>query len=202
MTSPDPTPHRQVRAQFSESTITVYQAYSSAIADAALTNGRFVSPFKRKRMTWIKPSFLWMAYRSGWATKDGQERVLAIEITREGFEWALANASLSHYEAVTYESHDEWVKAKASSPVRIQWDPERDLQLQPLAHRAIQIGLGGVAVDRYVDDWTVAITDTTELTQQVHQHVRRGELAEASALLPVETPYPIPPWLAARVGAG
>jgi hypothetical protein len=38
-------------------------------------------------MTWIKPSFLWMMYRCGWATKPGQERVLAIQITREGFEW-------------------------------------------------------------------------------------------------------------------
>lgn len=201
MTSADPTPYRQIRGQFSESTITVYQAYSPAIADAALKNGSFVSPFKRERMTWIKPSFLWMAYRSGWATKEDQERVLAIEITRDGFEWALANACLSHYESDTYESHDEWAKVKASSPVRIQWDPERDLKLQPLDHRAIQIGLGGAAVDHYVDDWTVAITETTELTQRVHQHVRRGELAEASALLPAETPYPIPPWVAARIGA-
>jgi len=40
-------------------------------------------------MTWIKPSFLWMMYRSGWATKPGQEHILATQITRDGFEWAL-----------------------------------------------------------------------------------------------------------------
>ena len=40
-------------------------------------------------MTWIKPSFLWMMYRCGWGLKEGQETVLAVEITREGFEWAL-----------------------------------------------------------------------------------------------------------------
>jgi hypothetical protein len=28
-----------------------------------------VPPFKVDRMTWVKPSFLWMTYRSGWATK-------------------------------------------------------------------------------------------------------------------------------------
>ncbi|WP_422570328.1 DUF4291 family protein, partial [Erwinia billingiae] len=29
-------------------------------------------------MTWIKPSFLWMMYRSGWGMKDpGQKRILA-----------------------------------------------------------------------------------------------------------------------------
>jgi Domain of unknown function (DUF4291) len=59
--------------------------------------GRFVPPFKRDRMTWIKPSFLWMMYRCDWATKPGQERVLAVKITRAGFEWALAHACLSHF---------------------------------------------------------------------------------------------------------
>ena len=49
-------------------------------------------------LTWIKPSFLWMMYRCGWAAKEGQETVLAVEITREGFDWALRNACLSHYD--------------------------------------------------------------------------------------------------------
>ncbi|WP_141653813.1 DUF4291 family protein, partial [Erwinia billingiae] len=33
--------------------------------------GTFASPpFSMTRMTWIKPSFLWMMYRSGWGMKD------------------------------------------------------------------------------------------------------------------------------------
>jgi uncharacterized protein DUF4291 len=59
--------------------------------------GRFVEPFNRHLMTWIKPSFLWMMYPGGRASKPGQERVLAIEITRVGFEWALAHSCLSSY---------------------------------------------------------------------------------------------------------
>ena len=126
-------PFRQIRASYTAETITVYQAYSPAIAEPALAAGRFVEPFKRGRMTWIKPSILWMAYRCGWATKVDQERALAIEITRDGFEWALAHASLSHHEAGTYADRGEWERAKAAAPVRIQWDPERDLHLRPLA---------------------------------------------------------------------
>lgn len=61
----DNNPYRAIRAKFTENTITVYQAYSNEIADAALGAGTFVAPFKRGRMTWIKPSFLWVAYRSG-----------------------------------------------------------------------------------------------------------------------------------------
>lgn len=47
-------------------------------------------------MTWIKPSFLWMMYRCGWGTKEGQETVLAVDISRRGFDWALKHSCLSH----------------------------------------------------------------------------------------------------------
>ena len=126
--------------------MTVYQAYSPHIAHAAVAAGTFVAPFKRGRMTWIKPSFLWMMYRSGWATKPGQQRILAISITRDGFEWALAHAALSTYEPGTYTSREAWAEHKRASPVRVQWDPDRSVALAPLSRRAIQIGLSGEAL--------------------------------------------------------
>ena len=85
---------RQVRARHDDETLVVYQAYSPAIAEPAVAAGTFVAPFKRERMTWIKPSFNWMMYRCGWATKPGQERVLAVTITRAGFDWALEHSCL------------------------------------------------------------------------------------------------------------
>lgn len=93
----DRVPGRQVRAAFDARTVTVYQAYSPAIAEPAVAAGRFVSPFKFDRMTWIKPSFLWMMYRSGWATKPDQERVLAVSITRDGFEWTVSIADVTRF---------------------------------------------------------------------------------------------------------
>ncbi len=63
------TPFRQVRAVFDDREITVYQAYSPRIAGPAVAAGTFVAPFSFTRMTWIKPSFLWMMYRCGWAAK-------------------------------------------------------------------------------------------------------------------------------------
>jgi len=182
-------PHRQIRAVYDATTIRVYQAYSDAIADAALAQRAFVSPpFKMERMTWIKPSFLWMMYRAGWGFKDaGQKRILAIDITREGFEWALAHGCLSH--ADESMSKEEWETKKNASPVRIQWDPERDLLLQPQAHRAIQIGLSKQAVDLYVKKWVQRITDVTLLAHDIHALVVQGKLESAGALLPVEPPY-------------
>lgn len=192
---------RQVRGTFTAGTITVYQAYSAPIADAALAAGTFVPPFKRERMTWIKPSFLWMMYRSGWATKPGQERVLAIQITRDGFEWALAHAALSHHDPRVYRSHNDWRQRVHSSPVRVQWDPDRSITLQPLDRRAIQIGLSGEAVDLYVEDWISDIIDVTDLATETHRHVNTGNLDAAHAALPAERTYPVPESLRQRIAA-
>ncbi|MFI5912548.1 DUF4291 domain-containing protein [Dactylosporangium sp. NPDC051541] len=181
---------REIRAVYTEDTITVYQAYSAAIATAAVSAGRFVAPFKRDRMTWIKPSFLWMMYRSGWATKDGQEHVLAVELRRAGFDWARSRACLSHYDQRVHASAAAWQQELRTSPVRVQWDPERDLYLRPQADcRSLQLGLSGEAVHRYVDEWTVSITDVTAQAHEVHALVRAGDLEAAKALLPRERPY-------------
>lgn len=187
--------NHQIRAKFDADTITVYQAYSPAIADPALVAGTFVPPFKRERMTWIKPSFLWMMYRCGWATKPDQERVLAIRVTREGFQWALDHSCPSSPGGM---DATEWRRRLKSSPVRVQWDPERDLHHQPLARRAIQIGLSGRAVHHFVDDWLVDLTDVTPLAHKIGALVRARDLDTARRLLPEEQPYP--EWPATRVG--
>lgn len=184
-------PMRQIRALYDDSTLRVYQAYSNAIADSALRHGRFVSPpFKMERMTWIKPSFLWMMYRSGWGFKDtGQSRILAIDISREGFEWALAHSCPSH--APHGMSDTDYIALKQTCPVRVQWDPERDLHHNPLAHRAIQMGLSREAVPLYVNQWTHKITDVTALAQEVHALVQQGQLQKAADKLPLERVYPL-----------
>ena len=192
---------REVRAEFTADTIIVYQAYPPDIADAAVAAGTFVPPFKRDRMTWIKPSFRWMMYRSGWAAKEGQERVLAVRISRPGFEWALAHASLSHFDPRTHESQDAWRAEQTASPVRVQWDPDRSTDLRPLTCRAIQIGLSGEAVDRYADEWITEIQDVTALAHQVHHDVRAGLPDQADAAIPRCAAYPLPDAIRARVGA-
>lgn len=80
--SADPFPARQIRAAFTEHTVTVYQAYPPQIGEHAARHGEFPESWSRSRMTWVKPSFRWMMYRSGYGTKPGQEVVLALEISR------------------------------------------------------------------------------------------------------------------------
>ncbi|MFD7286108.1 DUF4291 domain-containing protein [Streptomyces sp. NPDC059863] len=183
-------PQRRIRAAYAESTITVYQAYSPEIGLPAVSEGRFPAAWKRDRMTWIKPSFLWMMYRCGWGTQAGQETVLAVEMSRAGFEWALRHACLSSYVRGVHPDRVTWQRQLKRAPARIQWDPERDLRLRALPHRSLQLGLAGEAARRYADEWTVAIRDVTPLAHEIHALVGAGDLDSAARLLPQEHPYP------------
>jgi len=151
-------------------------------------------------MTWIKPSFLWMMYRSGWGQKDNnQSRILAIDISTAGFEWALKHSCLSHRPSGIDEA--DWRKIKLAKPVRIQWDPERDIHLNRLNHRAIQIGLSNEAGRRYCKDWIQCITDITDFSQSLRKLVQENKIEEANSRLPKERAYLLPDNIRTTIGA-
>jgi hypothetical protein len=121
-------PQFQIRARYDDSTISVYQAYGDSIADPALKAQRLVPPFSFERMTWIKPSFLWMMYRSEWAQSAGQERILELRIKRKDWEAALREAILTTPERHVFKDAREWRTKLAEARIRVQWDPERSLK--------------------------------------------------------------------------
>jgi len=182
---------KEIRAFYTDNLVRVYQAYNNTIADSALKHKQFVSPpFKIERTTWIKPSFLWMMYRSGWATKENQNRILAIDITHQGFLWALEHSCLSHFDSRIFPSKEEWEKVKSNSPVVVQWDPERDIHLNKLEYRAIQIGLTPPAAKLYTEQWIVNISDKTQLAQNIKSLIDNNKHMDAVSLLPMEKLYP------------
>lgn len=187
----------QIRALYDSTSITVYQAYSSAIATPAVTEQRLnASPaFKMTRMTWIKPSWCWMMYRSGYSLKQAaQERILAIQMTHEGFLTLLSQACLTSQVVET---------GGDSKKVRVQWDPERSARLDKLGFRSIQIGIPGDICERWIEEWIVGIQDVTEKARKMKETldaetgvsdeelIRRG-------LMPEERLYELP----AEIGVG
>ncbi|MBB4966982.1 DUF4291 domain-containing protein [Saccharothrix violaceirubra] len=186
------TPRYQVRADYDAHTIVVYQAYSPAIADAALRAGRFVAPFSFQRMTWIKPSFLWLMHRSNWARKPGQERVLAVRITREGWAEALSRAVPTTSDPA----------ALAGAAVHVQWDPERSPRGAALNHYSIQVGIGRRLIRTFADEWVVGLTDLTPLVRKASALLRAGHAAKAQRLFPAERDYPMPSALRGVVAPG
>lgn len=180
---------KEIRAVYTEETIRVYQAYKEVIAKEAVRLGTFGSHFNMDRMTWIKPSFLWMMYRCGWATKEGQEHVLAIDIKKSAFDYLVSNAVLSSYKEEMGITYEEWKEQVKHSMIRCQWDPERDIHGNPLEYRSIQLGLRGEAVYRYVKEWIVSIEDITDYVRELDDKRQAG--MDIRMLLPKEEIYVI-----------
>jgi hypothetical protein len=178
----------------------VYQAYPDAIAEPAIKAQRFVDPFSFGRMTWIKPSFLWLMHRSNWGTKSGQERTLAITISRSGWESALSRAVLTVFEAGAFRSKSDWVEQFQRAEVHVQWDPERSLRGAALDYYSIQVGISRHVIREFVDDWTVRIDDLSAKVAKMHALLRAGKADEAKRHLPQERTYPLPPAIAHRLG--
>ncbi|MFF4577486.1 DUF4291 domain-containing protein [Streptomyces sp. NPDC001373] len=179
----------QIRADYDAHGIVVYQAYAPALADAALRAGRFVAPFSFRRMTWIKPSFLWLMHRSNWARKPGQERVLAVRISRAGWEEALSRAVLT----------TSGPAALADATVHVQWDPERSVRGAALNHYSIQVGLGRHLIRTFTDEWITGIADLTPQVRKAAALIQGGQAARARRLLPAERVYPLPAALEDRL---
>jgi len=183
----------EIRATFDRDTITVYQAYGSAIADAALRAQRFVEPFSFGRMTWIKPSFLWLMHRSNWGAKSGQERTLAVVITRKGWESALSQGVLTSYEPGVFKSREEWDRRFQASVVHVQWDPERSLRGAAQNYFSIQVGLSRHVIREFAEEWIVRIVDESPRVAKIHALLRAGKADEAKRHLPTERVYELPP---------
>ncbi len=171
-----PERERLVRASQDEEGVFVYQAFNERIADTALELGKFGEGFGRNRMTWIKPSFGWMLYRSGYGEKTNQERVLRIKLGHDSFRQLLSQAVLSEFSSEQFESRAAWKTALSSSDVRVQWDPDRDLALDKIAgQRAVQIGIGPGLIRDYADNWILSIEDVTAAAHSIRDAIRGGE---------------------------
>lgn len=193
---------REIRAAFDRDTVAVYQAYSPAIADAALAAGTFVPPFSFHRMTWIKPSFLWLMHRSNWGLKSCQERVLCVHISRAGWERALGLAVHTAFVPGLYASPDEWAAQIATARVHLQWDPERSLRGAGLPYSSIQVGLSRHVIREYADEWLARIEDYTPRVRKMYDLIQAGDADKAKRLLPPERVYPVDADLARRLRIG
>ena len=193
-----PTSGRHILAQFDDESVVVYQAYRPAIGHFAARHGYFGGEFNLGRMSWIKPNFLWMMYRSGWGAKDGQEVTLAVRLRRAAFDEILGLAVHSSFVPEVHGTHEAWKAALARTDVRLQWDPDHDPAGRSVERRALQLGLRGDVLARYARDWHLGIEDVSEF---VREQRAAAEPPYDRLLIPREDLYPVgDPEVAARVG--
>jgi len=152
---------RRILAQYNEDSIYVYQAYRPSIAKYAVEHQRFGGEFSFSRMSWIKPNFLWMMYRAGWASKEGQEHILAVRLKRTFFDELLRLVVPSTYNPNSFATQEEWKAAVTASNVRLQWDPDHDPLGNSVERRAVQLGLRGEILRRCAETELLSIEDIT-----------------------------------------
>jgi hypothetical protein len=193
---------RHIVAQYDDECIIVYQAYRPAIGNFAAANGFFGGDdFSFDRMSWIKPNFLWMMYRSNWGRTEGQEVILAVRLKRSAFDEILAQAISSSYERGVYTNRADWQRAVGRSDVRLQWDPDHDPHGAKLERRAIQLGLRGDALAKYGREWLLDIEDISDFVREQRENTSSERLSQL--LVPKEDVYPVDdPTVAAKLGIG
>ncbi|MCU0238116.1 MAG: DUF4291 domain-containing protein [Pyrinomonadaceae bacterium] len=159
--------------------IVVYQAFNPKIANYAVTNQRFGgSAYNFERMSWIKPNFLWMMYRAGWAMKEHQQNILAIWFPLEKFAEIYHSAVHSSFKSEIYETEQNWRKKLQSSEVRLQWDPDHDPFGNKIERRAVQLGLRGKTLQKFATEWILQIVDITDFVKTEYQKVVANKLDE------------------------
>ena len=190
---------RHILAHHDDDSIIVYQAYRPEIGDFAAQNGYFGGAFSYTRMSWIKPNFLWMMYRSGWGTKPGQEVTLATRLPRSLFDEILAAAVPSSYTSALYETREQWSDALKGSEVRLQWDPDHSPTGHKVERLAIQLGLRGSMLERYGKSELLEVTDISDFVAEQRRFATPASYDEL--LTPAETVYrPADPAVAKHVG--
>lgn len=172
-----PSSGRHILAHYDESTVIVYQAYRPSIGLYAIKHQKFGGPdFSLSRMSWIKPNFLWMMYRSGWGTKEGQEITLGLRIGINFFDSLLESAVASTHDERIYRSRAEWKSALEPSNVRLQWDPDHTPNGSKTERRAIQLGLRGDVLLAFSSRELLEVIDMTDFVRSQQSLLQtRGE---------------------------
>ncbi len=170
---------RQIIGYREDDNIIVYQAFNPQIAGYAVVHQQFGGPaYSFNRMSWIKPGFLWMMYRSGWAAKEQQEKILRITLPLVHFKKILEGATFTSYHGEVYDSIDSWRAMLEKTEVRLQWDPDHDPFGNKEERKAIQLGMKGELLKKFCTEWIVKIEDVTDFVTAVHEKVLSKNMEE------------------------
>lgn len=184
-----PSKGKYIIAQFTKEYIIVYQAFKDSIAQYAVDNQKFGGEdYDFERTTWLKPSFLWMMYYSGWANKQDQENVLAIKMSIAGFEEILKHAVLNKfYDNLPLLDLLKKNRPESKNKIQWQWEAYHDLRGDKTDRKAVKIGLSGEMLERFNNEWILEIKNVTAYVKDQQAFVRQNNIK--SIELPRERAY-------------
>ncbi|KAL9641861.1 hypothetical protein ABK040_011846 [Willaertia magna] len=145
-----PSAGNHIIASYTDDAVLVFQAFNDEIADYALQHQKFegCQAYNDTRMTWVKSNWLWMMYRSNYATKKNQTRILGLWLKKSAYNDILNKARL---------------KGPGAGLLRAQWDPDYSPELEPIRRRRdLQLGIKKRESFKNGEDF-VEIVDCTAL---------------------------------------
>ena len=183
--------------QYDDESIIVYQAFNKKIGVDAVKYQKFEGclGYSESRMTWIKPNFLWIMFRSNWAKRTNQECILAIYLKRTAFERMLSQATLKGTKGTkvvegTKTKKGEKIDRKYGR-IRLQWDPDHLPNGEPYKfRRALQLGIKQVQTFINGED-IVKIVDVTYIAERGRELMSKNKDWESEFLIPKERVYPL-----------
>jgi len=189
---------RCILAQYDDDTIIVYQAYRPSIGRFVVKYGAFGGDFSYSRMSWVKPNFTRMMYRSGWGTKEGQEVTLALRLRRQFFDDILTQAVSSLWDPDQFAIEEDWKREVRRSFMRMQWDPDHLPSGAKVERRAIQLGLRGKVLKAFGQEELVEVIDLSKFVAE--QRARLSSDGVSAIVTPRERVYqPNNPEIARRL---
>ncbi|MEQ1570416.1 MAG: DUF4291 family protein [Myxococcota bacterium] len=182
-TVPEP---RTLCASFDERVVTVWQAHSNAVADAAVAAGRFGGrAWRTDRVTRFRVSLPSLLARNGWATRPGRERILAVHVSRGGFDALLRQAVHASFEPELYPSRSGWLLATRYANVTVAWHADVDPTGSDLPRQTVRFGVRDAALRELTSKWVVGVDDWTAWV------VEHRDRATAATPVPAVARYPM-----------
>jgi hypothetical protein len=170
---------KQIIGRLENDNIIVYQAFNPNISEYTVKNQKFGGEYYSfNRMSWIKLGFLWMMYRAGWASKDHQQRILAITLPLKYFNVILSDATSSSYDADIFATHEIWQDELNKTEVRLQWDPDHDPYGKKQERKAIQLGMKGKILKQFCTEWIVKIEDITDFVKAEYLKIENNNIED------------------------
>ncbi|MBT28547.1 MAG: hypothetical protein CMO01_02720 [Thalassobius sp.] len=190
--------NKLIYVDYDEEGVFVYQAFKPETVEIAVKLGTFGKGFGLDRITWIKPSFCWVLRRTKYATKNRMQGIARIKISHEAFLEILNQSVETMWNENLYPNQDNWQTEINKSDVIHQWDPERDVIGKRLNRQAIQIGIRGEVIKKYVSDYIIGVEDVSQLVREIGAVKKKGSSKYPE--IPEEKEYAISDELFKKLG--
>jgi len=131
---------RHITAWYDENEVIVYIPHI----------GEYYGDKTVSRPIWITPSFSWMMHHADWLDSPHYEAIECMTIQRLAFDEILLQAFPADFPNNSFESEDEWKKAKAGAMIQYRWQVDYSPDGEALDREILLIGIHSRTWMQYV----------------------------------------------------